>query len=158
MVFRLANDTFHFERSMKKKAGLWLSIMAKRSWWMVRATWRRPGAEHLAAHTCKLCTISNLGGGAFQGENTEWCQRPERERSFKKSWQHFQFISILCLSGVLSGVGWIPVGLSGDAAIINRQSEVRASVHKGIAESSEIIGADFSPQGEDYLCSPVVRK
>lgn len=60
--------------------------------------------------------------------------------------------------GVLRGVGWVLVGLSGDAAIINRQSEGRASVHKSIAESSEIIGADFSPEGEDYLCSPVVRK
>lgn len=154
MVFRLANDTFHFERPMKKKAGLWRSIMAKRSRWIVRATWQRPGAEHLAAHTCKLCTIWNLGGRAFQGENTQWCHRPERERGFK----NFTFISILCLSGVLSGVGWIPVGLSRDAAIINRQSEGRASVHKGIAESSEIIGSDFSPEGEDYLCSPVVRK
>lgn len=48
---------------------------------------------------------------------------------------------------MLRGVGWIPVGLSGDAAIINRQSEGRASVHKGMAERSEIIEADSSPGG-----------
>lgn len=68
----------------------------------------------------------------------------------------FYFIfEVGCWGG---GVGWIPVGLSGDAAIINRQSEGRASVHKGMAERSEIIEADSSPGGEDYLCSPLVRK
>lgn len=147
---------------MKKKANL-----GSLSWPRGRDGWckRRDSVQeqntllHIRANSA---AFQNLVEEHFWEEKTEWCQRPEEVREVGGPLKGLGNISNLFLfyvwGWVLRGVGWIPVGLSGDAAIINRQSEGRASVHKGIAESSEIIGADFSPEGEDYLCSPVVRK
>lgn len=39
----------------KKKSQQGRSFTARRSWWMVRAPWRRPGAQHVAA--CKPCDV-----------------------------------------------------------------------------------------------------